>query len=307
MNKIECFKIRLYESNELDLENLDFTHPLYDVKFGAGSANGNPVIIVADPFLFVCKNRLYLFYEEKTLHNPGIIKMVYTDDLKIWSKPVTVLEETYHLSYPYVFEDNGKVYMIPETCAAKSIRVYEADDESLTHFTYKLTLVKESANEKDVTGSFCDSSIIKHNGSYYLHTTIVKNQINTLRLYISKSLFGPYELHLNNPELADNKYGRNGGSIICYNNNLYRIAQDCVNRYGDNIHLFQIDELNEDFYKERLVKDYLYSPDSDFHHEGGHQLNICKFRDKYVIATDAKEYHKMLGARIIYRLKSKLS
>lgn len=306
MNKIECFKIRLYISNELNLESLDFTHPLYDVNFGAGASSGDPVIIVADPFLFVHRDRLYLFYEEKTLHNPGIIKMVYTDDLKQWSQPATVLEEAYHLSYPYVFEENGTVYMIPETCAAKSIRLYEADDE-LMHFTYKKTIVSESVDEKDVTGSFCDSSIIKHNGFYYLHTTIVKNEINTLRLYIAKSFFGPYELHPNNPELADNKYGRNGGSIICYKNNLYRIAQDCVNRYGDNIHLFQIDELNKDFYKEHLIKDNLYSRDSDFHHDGGHQLNICKFRDKYVIATDAKEYHKMLGARIIYRLKSKLS
>ena len=42
--------------------------------------------------------------------------MVSTDDLKHWTKPISILnDEGTHFSFPYVFEDNGSVYMIPET------------------------------------------------------------------------------------------------------------------------------------------------------------------------------------------------
>ena len=39
-----------------------------------------------------------------------------------------VLAEPFHLSYPYVFEWQGSHYMIPESGAAKSVRLYRASE-----------------------------------------------------------------------------------------------------------------------------------------------------------------------------------
>ena len=39
-----------------------------------------------------------------------------------------VLEEQFHLSYPYIFEHEDRVYMIPETNEANEIRLYQAVD-----------------------------------------------------------------------------------------------------------------------------------------------------------------------------------
>ena len=36
-----------------------------------------------------------------------------------------VLEENFHLSFPFVFEDSGNLYMIPETAENQQIRLYE--------------------------------------------------------------------------------------------------------------------------------------------------------------------------------------
>ena len=53
----------------------------------------HPTVIVADPFLFVHKNELYLFYEEQVdLKGKGVIKMIRTSDLEKWDKPKLVLE-----------------------------------------------------------------------------------------------------------------------------------------------------------------------------------------------------------------------
>ena len=112
----------------------------------------HPVVIVADPFLFVYKDELFLFYEEQIdLRGKGLIKMTKTKDLVRWSNPVIVLEESFHLSYPNVFEVNGDIYMMPETGHDLSIKLYKANND-LTKWTYHKTLLEGK--------NFVDSSIV---------------------------------------------------------------------------------------------------------------------------------------------------
>lgn len=301
--KKECFKIRLYATKEFDIENPCAGDVIYNVRCATKQFTGNPVDIVADPFLFVRDDTLYLYFEDKRLRRKGVLSMVSTKDLHSWTKPVVVLKEPFHLSYPFVFEEDGHIYMIPETNEAKSINLYEAKDSSLTCFDQKHILMQDAANDSSVSISFCDTSIHKKEGVYYMHTTRRCNGVNTLELYTSDSLFGPYVKHPSSPILADNKYGRNAGSLISIEGNLYRVAQDCVKRYGDNVHLFRIDELTPTSYKELLVKDNLFCIDNPFYKNGGHQLNVVKFKDKYIVATDAKEYHKFFLSAIIYKVR----
>ncbi len=43
-----------------------------------------------------------------------------------WSPPRTVLERDHHLSYPFVFEHEGAIYMLPETGEAGRIELHRA-------------------------------------------------------------------------------------------------------------------------------------------------------------------------------------
>ena len=302
MSKTECFKICLLIKNDEEFLDIKDSQELIKIHFDT-DGKINPVIIVADPFLYVHNDELYLFYEEKRLFTPGILRMVKTKDLKEWTKPVTVLQESFHLSYPYVFEDDGNVYMIPETCNAKEIRLYIADNDKLTHFSQVDVLVSHKQKDKHITIDYSDSSVLKKDNTYYLMTTLEIDNENQLFLYTSNKLEGPYKEHLASPICKSNKFGRNAGSLIQRGEKFYRVAQDCEKRYGDNVHLFEVKEMNETTYHEVLLKENLYDNSLPFYKEGGHQFNIIEFNGKLIIATDAKEYHRFLITKLINKMK----
>lgn len=307
MFETECFKIRLLSIDDrLDQKPWDAIskgNVVYQVTNNHSFSKLNPVIIVADPFLFVHKDELYLFYEEKRLHDPGVLKMTKTSDLLYWSNPVTVLQEPFHLSYPCVFEDNGNIYMIPETGAVGEVRLYKATDKSLTKFELHSVLLRSSSEEMHIDDDFSDSSIYKQNGIYYLMTTQKLDGVNTLRLFVSEKLDGNFEEHPESPISRSQEYGRNAGCMLPFKGELYRFAQDCVKRYGDNISIFRVKELTPARYSEKLEKANVLSNSKDFYKYGGHQINYVSFHGKTIIATDAKEYRRYLDY-VVHRIKS---
>lgn len=251
----------------------------------------NPVKIEADPFLFVFKDRLYLFYEDQTYFNKGgNINMVSTDDLKHWTRPVSILnDEGIHFSFPYVFEDNGYIYMIPETGWSGTIRLYKAANDNLTKFFFVKNLFERDKRPAGVIFDYADNVLYKKEGIYYLFTSLLDEKGYYLQLYTAHSLEGPYELHPSTPLQYNKKYGRNGGSLIERGNKLFRVAQDCSETYGGNIHLMEITELSPSKYSERIYAENLIPKDMPFYKQGGHQLNFAKFKGKIIVATDAKK------------------
>lgn len=304
MTKLECFNIGLFEieSKNISLANLS----LYDKKvFELKCENffhANPVTIAADPFLFVHNDELFLFYEELRFCTQGVIKMVKTKDLKNWSEPIAVLQESFHLSYPYVFEDNGVVYMIPETSASGEIRLYKAKGDGLTSFVLDCTLISDDNKGESIDIDFSDSSVYKKDGLYYLMTTRRVTGTYTLYLYVSDDLRGPYRVHPMSPVRISNKYGRNAGCLMRNNGILCRVAQDCEKRYGDNVHLFEVLKMDENDYQEKLVKENLFDTTTSFHKDGGHQFNMVQFLGKTIVATDAKEYKNYWLYRIVTKV-----
>ena len=302
MKKTECFKIRILECTE-DIFDISKMATLHEINFDKPSFKPDPVIIVADPFLFCHKGYLYLFYELKTLYKPGLIMMIKTRDLLKWTDPVCVLQEKCHLSYPFVFEDNGHIYMLPETCGLNSIRLYEGN-EDLSNFIYKATILKDDQrNIKDF--SYSDSSIFKNNNIYYLMTSYRDlNGKNREELYFSENLLGPYNKHCCSPICVGNDYGRNGGSVISLDNKLFRIAQDCTVRYGDNIHILSIQKMNTTTYNEYLFKKNIIPLNIRYYKKGGHQFNTILYKGKRIVAVDAKEYRSYFCNKIVHKVKS---
>lgn len=295
MKKIECFKIQLFTVESGKAQSI------LKIENAKNSIFREPTIIVADPFLFVHNDKLFLFYEKKKLCHNGVLMMQQTTDFVHWSEPVEVLRETFHLSYPWVFEKDGHIYMIPETCGDKSIMLYEAVNSELREFKFVKRLIEQDKNE-DLEFSFSDSSIVEQDGKYYLFTTVRQKGVNQLRLFYANDFMGQYHEHPKSPICVSNKYGRNAGQLMEYGGNLFRFAQDCEKGYGNNVHVLKVKDLSPDDYQEDVVKENVLNRNNEFYRFGGHQINIVKFKDKTVIATDAKEYHYFMVNRILYKV-----
>ena len=58
----------------------------------------------------------------------GVIALASSADGFKWGYRQVVLDEPFHLSYPYVFEFEGEHYMVPESHQDRSLRLYRAVD-----------------------------------------------------------------------------------------------------------------------------------------------------------------------------------
>ena len=205
----------------------------------------------ADPFIYEKNDKYYLFIEE-LIYKEGrgkISVMEISEDGK-YTEPETIIEKDYHMSYPFIFEDNDALYMIPETSGDKNIQLYECKDFPLKWELSKVLLNNVSA---------VDSTVIKHNNKYWLFCNIKENQgassLDELFLYYSDDLLnGEWTSHPNNPIVSDVGQARPAGRIFRDNNKLYRPSQDCAKRYGYGIKMNEIIELSETSYKEITIQ-----------------------------------------------------
>ncbi len=99
----------------------------------------------ADPFLFKHKDELFLFVEafDNVTEKGNIAYMAF--DGEKFSEPRIVLEENVHLSYPYVYEENGEIFMMPESMEDGCIQLYRAIDFPDKWIKHKVLVKIENA------------------------------------------------------------------------------------------------------------------------------------------------------------------
>ncbi|WP_294746765.1 hypothetical protein [uncultured Prevotella sp.] len=290
-----AFAVAVFANDKLTLEQFDEQHLVYkrDIK---GLWKPKPLLYQADSFLFVKDDTLYLFYELQHWDDSGVIAMVKTKDLTTWTEPVVVLKQPFHLSFPYVFEDDGVVYMVPESQESDAIHLFRADNDELTSFSKVRTLLRQERKD-GIHYNLNDSHLfIRGKGkeecgkkTYYLFTSYQKDWMYYQELYVNDNLLtGEFIKHPCSPICTSNEFGRNGGSLIDYDGRLLRVTQDCHADYGDNVSLMEITKLNETEYGERLFSQNVL-PHNAIFRDGGHQLNIARFNGKYIYATDYKQ------------------
>lgn len=302
--KYECFGIEISEVNSI----FDMTAGRKVIRrqdAGSPWCIGDPKVINADPFLFAYNGRLFLFYEETTIHNPGgRLWMVSTSDMRNWTKPLQIShEDNLHFSFPNVFEDDEEVFMIPETGWVGEIRLYRATDSSLTDFELDTVLMKRDRKQDGIIFDFADNVLYKKNGVYYLFTSILDKDGYKLLLYTSNNLRGPYSQHPSSPLCHSLEFGRNAGSLIEYDGKLYRPAQDCSKSYGGQVNVMEIIQLTPNAYEEKLYVKHLLPSNDIFYRQGGHQLNYVVFNDRIITATDAKRDRAFPAVRIADKIK----
>ena len=138
-----------------------------------------------------------------------------------------------HLSYPYLFEDGGRLFCVPESSAAAEIVVYEAlrfPDRWIKRWTL-------------VAGrGFVDATVFQYEGRWWLAASEVapKGANSELHLWFAEELAGPWAAHPGNPVKIDVRSARPAGAPFWAGGILYRPAQDCSNTYGARVVLNRV-------------------------------------------------------------------
>jgi len=168
----------------------------------------------------------------------------------LYSSPLVVLERGYHLSYPFLFEEDETFYMVPETAENKTIELYKCI-EFPKKWEFCMNLME------DVYA--VDTTIVKKDNKYWLFCNIKENEgassCDELFLFYSDSLFNPnWTAHPGNPIVSDVKSSRSAGNIFDFKNKLYRPSQNSAKRYGYGMNINEVTELNEKSYQENTVQ-----------------------------------------------------
>jgi len=216
---------------------------IFDVRVGG----------VADPFMIRIANAWYMFFEVMNLGTKkGEIGLATSEDGLRWDYKQIVLKEPFHLSYPYIFEWKGEIFMVPESQEAKSIRLYRAN-----FFPFRWSFVTTLTSGK----AYADPSLIRFREKWWLFASnrskdLCRARAESLHLFMADDLIGPWQEHPSSPVVRRNaKIARPGGRIICFNDKLFRYAQDCAETYGRQVRAFEITEITPDLYVERMVSE----------------------------------------------------
>lgn len=200
----------------------------------------------ADPFPWIHNNEYYIFYEELPFAtNKGHISCIKLDEKLNIAENKIVLQKLYHLSYPFIFEYENQLYMMPETKENKSIEIYQCKNFPNEWVLHKTIMTNVST---------VDSTLHQENETWWLFTNIANdggNSYDSLHLFYANSPFADtWTPHPLNPIVKDIKSARPAGRIFKQNNQLLRPSQDCSNRYGYAINFNKITKLSEKEYGE---------------------------------------------------------
>lgn len=224
----------------------------------------------ADPFILRTKDgNIHLLYEDFSMVDKskyGKIKLSTLDnDLNpIFVKEI--LDTKSHISYPFVFVDNNKTYVIPESRKNGNVTCYEYDFEKKCLFNPTI-IIRNLA--------LLDSTIFKHNGKYWLFATLGDALFDHSKLYIywADNLFGPYKAHKKNPVKHNLNGSRPAGNLIKVDGAIYRPAQNCAEYYGKSITINKVSKLTEEEFAEEFYLEITAEKNIPFD-SGLHTINI---------------------------------
>lgn len=201
----------------------------------------------ADPFVIAREGLYYLFIEEKMYKTKkGHISCLILDASgKILSNKI-VLEHPYHLSYPFLFEYEDQLYMMPETAQNRSLDIYRC-----VEFPHQWEFVQPLMTDVYAV----DATLLEHGGKWWLFMNMKEQEDSSSldQLFIFHAdtpLSNDWTAHPQNPVVEGFRRARPGGSFFSHQENLYRPSQDNWMRYGYALNFNRIAKLSETEYEE---------------------------------------------------------
>jgi hypothetical protein len=197
-----------------------------------------PLRFDADPFGLWRDGRLHVFLETYDYRDRrGTIDVLTFDaDLQLLGRQ-PALSEPWHLSYPFVFEAEGEIFMLPEAHRSGRLTLYRAEEFPLRWTAHAVIALDQVA---------IDATPVFHEGRWWLFYTPATSRadkVSALHVAYASSLAGPWTPHPGNPVRYDPSSSRPGGTPLVMDGVLVLPMQDCRTTYGGAIRPLRIDVL----------------------------------------------------------------
>ncbi len=234
---------------------------------------------VADPFLIKEDETYNLFFEVYNNDTKqGDLAVATSTNTWTWNYEKIILDEPFHLSYPYVFKADDGYYLIPESFEDNSIRLYKADD-----FPTKWSYIKTLVEGRD----YVDNSIVYYNNQWWLFSSVTSNDM--LYLHYADSLTGPWKEHPLSPIVSGDVHkARPSGRLLVYEGRLYRFTMDIDPPVGTHqVMAYEIVEITPTRYSEKLAQDapVVMPSGSGWNGQAMHQLDPVQVDSNSWIAS----------------------
>lgn len=206
---------------------------------------------LADPFGIWRHNRLHIFAEVfDYIAGVGSINVTILDDGLTVLEQRAILEEPWHLSYPFIFEAEGDIWMMPEAHESGGLRLYRART---------FPFVWERGVEIRLDDIPLDATILRHDGYWWLFYAPAhpaSARLTTLCAAYSTSLDGPWLAHPSNPIRHDERGARPGGTPVLVDGIPHLPLQACAGSYGSGLRILRLDHLSPSEIATTMIGDF---------------------------------------------------
>jgi hypothetical protein len=258
----------------------------------------------ADPFLVERNGRQWVLVEELPFSTwKGHLAAIELLAGGSYGEPEVFMSPETHLSYPFCFEWNDALYLVPENSAANNVVLWKCESFPTSWKPVSILLPGVRA---------VDSTLIEHEGKWWMFTAIAESGAcdhDELRLYFADTPLGPWQPHPQNPIKSDARNSRPAGNLFLKDGLLYRPAQDCSTEYGMAVVINRVDRLDTECYGETQVARIDSTSSSAYRrtHTLSHSKNLWatdrlwlsnrwqSFYDRWRLATHQSEVRCSMG------------
>jgi hypothetical protein len=191
-----------------------------------------------DPCALEHQGRHYVFFAD----GGSIAQIEIAADGRC-SAPQRVLERDYPLSHPFVFEHEGRLYLIPETAARRTVELYRCVEFPL-RWELERVLLEGVGLADAVFHRAAERCWVFANGHFD----------DELHLFHARHPLGDWQPHRRNPVKSDARSSRPAGRLYWRNGVLCRPAQISVPRHGAGVAINRVLRLTPEDYAERQVE-----------------------------------------------------
>jgi hypothetical protein len=202
----------------------------------------------ADPFVASYDNLTAIFVEDFSFSKKsGTISAIQISADGSYEVIPDIIKENFHLSFPFIFEFEKILYMIPESAQSKSIRLYKC-----VQFPNRWEYMYDIMQNVNAV----DSMIFNHSGMWWLLTNMAPDgssgQLVQLCIFSALNpLSKDWQKHPKNPVVFAPESGRNGGLLRDTEGNIFRVRQkQGFDRYGEMFSIAKITKLDLANYEE---------------------------------------------------------
>jgi hypothetical protein len=201
--------------------------------------NRSSLHYLADPFGFWSQSRLHVFAESFSYRDGvGHIDVLTLDHDFTPIEQRTVLREPWHLSYPFVLEAEGAIWMLPEAHQSGALWLYRA-----VEFPHRWRRERQIVLDHVPL----DATLLQQDDMWWLFYAPAdppSARLTTLCAAFAPRIEGPWTPHPSNPILSDAHGARPGGTPLVVDGVMHLPLQRCTGSYGSGLRILRLDQLS---------------------------------------------------------------